>query len=153
MELKTKIEATENRQEILITRSFDLPVNLLFKAYTEAELFEQWMNTKVFKFDMQKHGCYQFKTSHNGQLMFSANGAIHDIILNKKIIRTFEMENTPFPPQIEFLEFEKINDGSSQLNILTVFKSLYYRDEMLKLPFVQGLNMAHNRLQAMFSIN
>lgn len=47
MELKTKIHAEDGKQEIVITREFDLPVALLFKAYTEPELVEQWMNTKV----------------------------------------------------------------------------------------------------------
>jgi uncharacterized protein YndB with AHSA1/START domain len=131
----------------MITRTFDLPINLLFKAYTEATYFEQWMNTKVTKFDMQKHGSYRFETSHNGQVMFAANGTIHDIITNQKITRTFEMENTPFPPQMEYIEFENLSEDTSQLNMLLVFKSLHYRNEMLKLPFAQGLNMAHQRLQ------
>lgn len=151
MELKTQLHAPENRQEIIITRTFDLPVELLFKAYTDAELFEQWMNTSIVKFDIQKHGSYRFQTSHNGTIVFSANGVIHDVIINQKITRTFEMENTPFPPQIEYLEFESLSNESSILNMLLVFRSLHHRDEMLKLPFAQGLNMAHNRLQSIFN--
>ena len=49
MELKTKIKAEEGRQEIIITRQFDLPLALLFKAYVEPELVEQWMGTRVLK--------------------------------------------------------------------------------------------------------
>ena len=43
MELKTKIKAEENMQELFITREFDLPLELLFKAYEDAEIVEQWM--------------------------------------------------------------------------------------------------------------
>lgn len=151
MHLKTQLEAPENRQEIIITRIFDLSLELLFKAYTQAEFFEQWMNTQVVKFDMQKHGSYHFQTSHNKQVVFAANGVIHDIKSNQHIIRTFEMENTAFPPQIEYLNFESLSDETSKLTMLIVFKSLHFRDEMLKLPFSQGLNMAHNKLQEIFT--
>ncbi len=41
MEYKTKVNATENTQEILIRREFNLPVDLLYRAYTEAEFLEQ----------------------------------------------------------------------------------------------------------------
>jgi hypothetical protein len=57
------------------------------------------------------------------------------------------MENTPFPVQIEFLEFEKLSETTSKITIHTIYKSVDFRDQMLKLPFAQGLNMAHNRLQ------
>lgn len=151
MELKTKIHAEDGKQEIFITREFDLPVELLFKAYTEAELFEQWMGTKVTKFENKQHGSYRFETSNpQGDVVFSANGTIHEVIDNEKIIRTFQMENTPFPVQIEFLEFEKITDTTSKLTIQTIYKSVDFRNQMLKLPFAQGINMAHNRLQEMF---
>ncbi|MEG0925413.1 SRPBCC family protein [Chryseobacterium sp.] len=148
MELKTKIHAEDGKQEIFITREFDLPVELLFKAYTEAELFEQWMGTKVTKFENKQHGSYRFETSNpQGDVIFSANGTIHEIIQNEKITRTFQMENTSFPAQFEFLEFEKLTDTSSKITIQYIYKSVDFRDQHLKMPFAQGINMAHNRLQ------
>jgi len=148
MELKTQIKAEDNKQEIIITREFDLPIELLFKAYTEAEIVEQWMGTKVIKLENKQHGGYQFETSDpNGNVVFKANGTIHEFCLNKKITRTFEMENSPFAVQLEFLEFEKVSDHTSKLIMQIVYKSVEFRDQMLKLPFAQGLNMAHNRLQ------
>jgi len=148
MELKTQIKAEDNKQEIIITREFDLPIELLFKGYTEAEIVEQWMGTKVIKLENKQHGGYQFETSDpNGNVVFKANGTIHEFSLNEKITRTFEMENSPFAVQLEFLEFEKVSDHTSKLIMQIVYKSVEFRDQMLKLPFAQGLNMAHNRLQ------
>lgn len=147
MEQKTKIDAREGRQDLLITRAFDLPVELLFKAYSEAELIEQWMGTKVLKLENKNHGSYQFETSYNGNVVFKANGTIHQVVPNQKIIRTFEMENAPIGVQLEFLEFEKLNDDASKLTIQIIYKSEKHRAEQLKLPFSAGLNMAHNRLQ------
>lgn len=147
MEQKTKVNAEEGKQEIIITREFDLPLDLLFKAYEDPDLFEQWMGTKVLKMENKKHGSYSFETSHNGNVAFRANGTIHEFVTNQKITRTFEMENTPFPVQLEYLEFEKLTEESSKLTMHIVFKSTEFRNQLLQMPFAQGINMAHNKLQ------
>lgn len=148
MERKTKIHAEDGKQEIIITREFDLPLELLFKAYEDPEIVEQWMGTKVLKLENKKHGGWQFQTTDpKGNVVFQANGVIHEFVPEQKIIRTFEMENTPFAPQLEFLEFEKLTDSTSKLTMQIVYRSVELRDQMLQLPFAQGINMAHNRLQ------
>jgi uncharacterized protein YndB with AHSA1/START domain len=148
MERKTKIHAEDGQQEIVVTREFDLPVELLFKAYAEPEIVEQWMGTKVLKLENKKHGSWQFETPDNqGNVVFRANGTIHEFVPNQKIVRTFEMENTPFDVQLEFFEFEKLTNGTSKLTMHIVFRSVAYRDQLLQMPFAQGINMAHNQLQ------
>jgi uncharacterized protein YndB with AHSA1/START domain len=148
MELKTQINAETGKQDLVITREFDLPLELLFKAYVEPEIVEQWMGTKVLKLESKKHGSWQFETSDpKGNIVFQANGVIHEFVPEHKITRTFEMENTPFEPQLEFLEFEKLTEDTSKLTMQIVYRSVELRDQMLKLPFKQGINMAHNRLQ------
>jgi len=147
MEQKTKIHAEEGKQELLITREFDLPLELLFKAYAEAAIVEQWMGTKVLKLENKKHGSYQFETTDPKGNKHGFNGVIHEFVPNRKITRTFEMEHTPFDVQLEFLEFEKLTDDTSKLNMQVVYKSVALRDKMLQLPFAQGINMAHNRLE------
>ncbi|MGI9649790.1 SRPBCC family protein [Chryseobacterium sp. RLHN22] len=147
MELKTKIKAEENAQELFITREFDLPLELLFKAYEDAEIVEQWMGTKVIRLENRKHGSWRFETSHDGQVVFSANGVILEFVPNKKITRTFEMENSSFPVQLEFLTFESVQENKSKLTIQQIFKSVDYRNQLLKMPFAKGLSMAHDRLQ------
>ena len=148
MELKTKIHAEEGQQELIIIREFDLPLELLFKAYEEPEIVEQWMGTKVIQLDNQKHGSWRFETSHAGQVVFAANGVILEFAPNEKITRTFEMENASFPVQLEFFEFEKLTEETSKLTMQIIFKSVAFRNQLLKMPFAQGLSMAHDRLQA-----
>ena len=147
MELKTKINAEEGRQDLQITRKFDLPLDLLFKAYTEAELVEQWMGTRVIKLENRHHGGYHFITTDPKGNEHGFNGVIHEFIPGKKITRTFEMENSPFGVQLEFLEFEELTAETSTLSMQVVYRSAELRDQMLKLPFKQGINMAHNRLE------
>src|ERR1700730_2876295 len=151
MEQKTKINAEDGKQELVITREFDLPLELLFKAYAEPDLVEQWMGTKVLKLENKKHGSYQFETTDPKGNKYGFNGVIHEFSPNQKITRTFEMENTPFGVQLEFYEFEQLTDDTSKLNMHVIYESVAQRDQILKLPFAQGINMAHNRLQDIVS--
>jgi uncharacterized protein YndB with AHSA1/START domain len=152
MEQKTKVHAEDGKQELVITREFDLPVELLFKAYADPEIVAQWMGTKVQKLESKKHGSYQFETTDGqGNVVFKANGVIHEFIPDRKITRTFEMENAPFGVQLEICEFEQLTDSTSRLNVHTIYESAALRDQVLKLPFAYGINMAHNRLQDIVS--
>lgn len=147
MEYKTKVIAEQTKQDLLITRVFDLPVELLFRAYTEPGLVEQWMGTKVLKMENKKHGSFQFETTDPKGNKLRFNGTIHDFNVNQKIIRTFEFENKPFGVQLEFLLFEKLTENTSSLKIHSIYQSAGHRDEHLKMPFEFGINGAHNRLQ------
>src|SRR5690606_3130100 len=134
------------------SRDFDLPIDLLFKAHAEPELIEQWMGNKVLKMECKTHGSYAFETTNNqGNVLFRVSGSIHRFIENRNITRTFEMENTGFPAQLEFLDFEALDEETSRLVMQIIFRSVTDRDNMLKLPFAQGINMAHNQLQKIIS--
>ena len=157
MEQKTKINAEDGKQELTITREFDLPLELLFKAYAEPDLVEQWMSndystTKLLKVESKKHGSWQLQSSDaKGNVVFRANGVIHDFIPNQKITRTFEMENTPYGVQLEIYEFEQLSDDTSKLNMHVIYESVAQRDQVLKLPFARGISMAHDRLEDIVS--
>ena len=157
MEQKTKVNAEDGKQDLMITREFDLPLQLLFKAYQEPELVEQWMSneystTKLLKLESKKHGSWQLETTDpQGKVVFRANGVIHEFMPNQKLTRTFEFENMSFGVQLEVLKFEKLTDDTSKLNMHVIYESVAQRDQVLKLPFAQGINMAHNRLQDIVS--
>ncbi|HLP95522.1 MAG TPA: SRPBCC domain-containing protein [Saprospiraceae bacterium] len=148
MELKTNVHAEDGKQELIITRHFDLPVELLFKAYTIPELVEQWMGNKVLKMDNHAHGGWQFEVHDPaGKVVFSATGSIHDIVPNQKITRTFQIENSPFDAQLEFLEFEPLTDTTSLFTMHIIYRSAALRDQALQMGMGRGMAMAHNRLQ------
>ncbi|MDC6386288.1 ATPase [Flagellimonas taeanensis] len=147
MERKTKVHAEDGKQEIWITREFELPLESLFRAYEDPEIVSQWMGTHVLKLESKRHGSYQFETTDPMGNKHRFNGTIHEFVPNQKITRTFEMENAQFPVQLEFLQFESLTNTTSKLSIHMVYKSVEDRDRMLKLPFAQGISMAHDRLQ------
>ncbi len=153
MEQKTKIHAEDGKHDLVITREFDLPVELLFKAHADPQIIEEWMSNphataKVLKFEGRKHGSYQLESKDaDGKVVFRSNGVIHDFTENKKIIRTFELEDASFGVQLEIYEFGQLTKDTSKLTMHMIYESVAQRDQLLKLPFAQGLNWAHNRLQ------
>jgi uncharacterized protein YndB with AHSA1/START domain len=152
MELKTKIHAEDGKHDIMITREFDLPLELVFRAFTEPGLIEQWMGNQVLKFEAKRHGSWHFqKKDDKGVVVFEADGVIHEFIPNRKITRTFEMRNTPFGVQLEVSSFEQLGEERTLLKLHTIYESAEQRDQVLKLPFAQGINWAHNRLEEIVS--
>ena len=159
MELKTKVHAEDGKQDLTITREFDLPVELLFKAHVDPEIIVQWKvipNTtaKILKFGGKKHGSYQMQsTDAQGKVVSSVHGVIHEFIPNRKIIRTFEVENAPIGVQLEIYDFEPLTDNTSKLNMHVIYESGAIRDQVLKAPGAAGytMGMAHDRMQEIMS--
>ena len=148
MKTKTHVAAVDGQQDLTITRDFELPVQLLFRAYAEADLVEQWMGTKVLKLESRRHGSYEFETrTPTGDVAFRAHGVIHEFSEGRRMARTFEMEGAPFGVQLEVLEFEATTDATSRLRMHVIYESAAQRDQLLKMPFAFGLNMAHDLLQ------
>lgn len=152
MENKTTVEAPEGRADLRVTREFELPVELLFRAYSEASLLEQWMGTRVLSFENKAGGGYQFETrDKKGSVVFKAGGVIHSTRPNERIVRTFEMQSGDFEIQLEFLDFFSLAREKSRLQMHIVCRTPEHRDKILKMPFAFGINMAHNRLQEVAS--
>ena len=147
MDRKTEVHAEDDQHDLIITRTFDLPLELLFQAYVDPDILAQWMGTHVLKFEGKRHGSYQFETVDPKGNKHRFNGVIHAFVPNQSITRTFEMENTPFGVQLELYSFEKLTDETSKLTMHVIYESVAQRDQVLQMPFVKGINMAHKRLE------
>lgn len=152
MEQKTKIAAEDGKQELVITREFELPLELLFRAYIDPEVIGEWMTSKVVKLENRKGGSYQLeKKDDKGNVVFAAGGVIHEFIPEKKIIRTFEMANAPAGVQLEIYQFERLTDDTSKLRMHVIYESAAQRDQVMQWGFTQGINMAHDRIERVMS--
>lgn len=148
MEKKTKVIAEDGKQDYVITREFELPVDLLFRAHVDPELVGQWMGTKVLRLEGKKHGSYHFETADaQGKVLFAASGVIHELTPDRKIVRTFEMENAPVGVQLEVYTFEPLTDDTSKLHMHVIYESAALRDQVMRYGLAQGVGMAHDRLE------
>src|ERR671912_773367 len=97
---KTTIIAEPGKQELFITREFDAPRDLVFKAFNDADLMVQWlgprdMSMQIEKFDNRAGGSYRFFHTDPKGNKFGFNGAIHEVTKPERTIRTFEFEGLP----------------------------------------------------------
>jgi uncharacterized protein YndB with AHSA1/START domain len=156
MEPKTKTIAEEGKQDLMITREFDLPVELLFKAHVDPELLVQWKapsgtTGKILKFAGKKHGNYRFEiTDANGKVVAITHGVIHEFIPDRKIIRTFEVENSPMGVQLEIYDFEKLTPGTSKLHMHVIYESVALRDSVV-MHMGPNLCKAHDHMEEIVS--
>ena len=132
---KTTIIAERGKQEFFITREFDAPRELVFKAFNEPELLLQWLgpcnlSMEIEKYDSRSGGSYRFIHADNSGRKYAFNGTIHEVLAPERMIRTFEFEGLPERGHVslEFLTLEVLQGNRTKMQIHSVFKSVADRD-------------------------
>jgi uncharacterized protein YndB with AHSA1/START domain len=153
MDSKTKVTAEDGKHDRLLTREFDLPVELLFKGFVDPEIIVQWKTppgttAKISNLESRKNGSFQMQgMDAEGKVVFTTRGVIHELIPNLKIIRTFQVEGAPMGVQLEVYDFEKLADETSRLKMHVIYETVAQRDMVLKSPASGNMDLAFNRLQ------
>jgi uncharacterized protein YndB with AHSA1/START domain len=146
----TRIIAEQGRQEVIITRVFDAPRKLVFKAYTDRDLIPQWWGPKRFattidKLDVKPGGIWRFVQRDAAGDEYAFHGVYHEIISPERIVDTFEFEGMPGHVSLETLTLEEIG-GKTKVTGKSVFQSVEDRDEMLKEGMEEGVFETMDRL-------
>jgi uncharacterized protein YndB with AHSA1/START domain len=146
---KTKFTAEPGKQEIVITRVFDAPRELVFKASTDPNLIPQWwgpksLMTTVDKMDVKTGGVWRFVQRDADGNEFAFHGVYHEIS-PQRLVQTFEFEGMPGHVLLEICTFEDI-DGKTKLTEKSVYESVEDRDGMLKSGMKEGAIETMDRL-------
>src|SRR5947209_16423891 len=149
----TNISADPGKQEILITREFDAPRELVFKAFTDPQLIPQWwgpryLSTRVDKMDVRPGGQWRFINRDVEGNEYAFHGVYHEILAPERIIDTFEFEGLPETGHValETMKLEALPDGRTKLITQSVFQSVSDRDGMLQGGMEEGVNDTYDRL-------
>ena len=146
---KTVVTAEPGKQDILITREFDAPRELVFKAYTDPRLISQWwgprgVTTIVDKLEAKKGGMWRFV--HQAEdAEYAFNGVFHDVISPERMVQTFEFEPMAGHVLLETITFED-HGGKTKLIAQSVFQSVEDRDGMLQSGMESGAAESNDRL-------
>ena len=150
----TTILAEPGKQEILITREFDAPRELVFKACTDPELIPQWwgprnLSTEVDKMDVRPGGQWRFLNRDAQGNAYGFHGVYHEVLAPERIIDTFEFEGLPETGHVtlETMKLEALPGGRTRLTVQSVFQSVADRDGMLQSGMEEGLNETYDRLE------
>ena len=152
---KTEIKAEPGQQELFIIREFDAPRELLFRAYTEAELYEKWvgpkeMNMRVEKMDAVDGGSFRFVHERCGH-EYTFFGVYHDVTKPERIIGTFEFDGLPERGHVIMgtTKFEELPNGRSRLVHQSVFQSVQDRDGMIASGMERGVSDGYEKLDTL----
>ena len=141
-------------REIVITRMFDAPARLVYRAFTEPALVRRWMNgpagysMPVCDIDFRVGGRYRYvwKSDKDGSEM-ALVGEFREIVPNQRIVRTETFEGPWSPGEtvgtVELAE----SQGKTTVTTTVVYPTQQARDAMLKSGMKQGLEMSYNRLE------
>ncbi len=150
---KTTITAEPGKQEILITREFDAPRELVFKAFTDPQLIPQWwgprnLSTEVDKLDLRPGGQWRFINRDAQGNEYAFHGVYHEVLAPQRIIDTFEFEGLPETGHVtlETMKLEALPGGRARLITQSVFQSVADRDGMLQSGMEAGVNETYDRL-------
>lgn len=150
---KTKITAEPGKQELLITREFDAPRELVFKAHTDPKLYAQWigprrLTTTLTKFEPRSGGTWRYISKDKDGNEFAFHGSYHEVLAPERLIDTFEFEGLQEKGHVnlETLRLEELPGERTKLTIQVVFQSISDRDGMLQSGMEEGLNESHDRL-------
>jgi uncharacterized protein YndB with AHSA1/START domain len=150
---KTVVTAEPSKQELFITREFDAPRDLVFRAHTDPDLYVRWLGPRgltmtLETFEPVSGGRWRYiqKDEHGNEFAF--HGVNHEVLPPERIIGTFEYEGLPESGHVilETLRFEELPGGRTRLTGQSVFQSVADRDGMVQAGMEAGTVDSYERL-------
>lgn len=149
----TRITAEPGKQEMIIVREFDAPRDLVFRAHTDPELYEQWIGprgytTKIETFESRNGGRWRYIQTDKDGNTYAFHGVNHDVTPPERIIQTFEYEGLPEPGHVilEKATFDELPGNRTKFTGRSVFLSVEDRDGMLQSDMEEGMKDSFSRL-------
>ena len=153
MKKVTKITAEPGKQEIFITREFDAPRELVFRAHTDPELYTQWLGPRELtmtleKFEPRNGGVWRYFHKDKDGTEYGFHGVYHEVLAPTRLISTFEYEGLPETGHVilSTATFEALPDRRTRLTSHSVFQSVADRDGMIQAGMERGVNDGYERL-------
>ena len=146
----TRIIAERGKQEVIITRVFDAPRTLVFRANTDRNLISQWWGPKRFtttidKMDVKPGGQWRFVQRDAAGNEYAFHGVYHEVRSPERIVDTFEFEGMPGHVSLETCTLEDIG-GKTKVTTKSVYQSVEDRDEALASGMEKGVLETMDRL-------
>ncbi len=149
---KTTITAEPGKQELFITREFDAPRELVFKAHTDPNLYVQWLGPRGYEMTLETFepfsgGRYRYVHKNQEGNEFGFHGVFHEIS-EELMIQTFEFEGLPESGHVtlDTMRLEKLPGDRTRITIQSVFQSVSDRDDAVQSGMERGVNEGYERL-------
>lgn len=154
---QTTITVKPGQQDLFITREFDAPRELVFKAFTDPDLYIQWLGPRGYKmkletFEPQSGGRYRYIHTDTAGNDYGFHGVFHEMT-PERMIQTFEFEGLPEPGHVSLdsMQLESLPGDRTKVTIHSVFQSVADRDGMVESGMERGVNEGYERLDEVLS--
>ena len=146
----TEFVIEPGRQDIVITRVFDAPREVVFKALTDPNLIPSWWGparyeTTVDRADVRPGGQWRYVSRDADGTEYGFRGVYHDIVTPDRVVQTFEFEGMPGHVSLETATLEEV-DGKTRYVGVSVFQSVADRDGMAQSGMEEGASEGFDRL-------
>ena len=137
-----EIIVDEKVPTVTIIREFDAPVDKVFRAHVDPDLFVRWNWPDGFTvgfdhFDCRTGGAYRI-TMSGPEMEGSVHGSFHDVIPNELIVQTFTPDGVPDLVVLEKHRFEDLRDGRSRITATSLVDSFEFRDSFIAAGLAEG---------------
>jgi uncharacterized protein YndB with AHSA1/START domain len=147
---KTEYVIDPGKYDIVMTRVFDAPRELVFKAFTDPKLFAQWWGprgytNRIDKFEARRGGEWRVVQTDTHGNEFAFRGVHHDVVAPERTVATFEFEGMPGHVVMQTATFESLGDKTRVVQ-QAVFQSVEDRDGMIASGMQKGSDDSMDRL-------
>ncbi len=141
-----KIELPENSQNILGTATINAPLEKVFAAYVNKEMFSKWIGgdiatkVNVDTFDARSGGSWHMVNMDKDGNAWPFGGSYHEVAKDERIIWTFEFLGMPERGHValERMDFVRVNDNTTEIRTSSTYQSVVERDSMVESGMEDG---------------
>ena len=147
---KTIVSAEPGKQEIFITREFDAPRELVFKAHIDPQLYVQWLGPHGYEmiletFEPVNGGKYRYVHKDTAGNEYGFHGTFHALSIDN-MVQTFEFEGYPGHVSLDCMTLEELPGNRTKATFHSVFQSVSDRDGMIQNGMEKGVTEGYERL-------
>jgi uncharacterized protein YndB with AHSA1/START domain len=147
---KTEITAEPGIPVITITREFDAPRGLVFRAHSDPDLLVQWLGprdlaTAIDRYEVRDGGTWRYVQTDAEGNAYGFHGVFHGDPSPDAIVQTFEFEGAPGHVCLQTAAFAE-RDGKTLMRTVSSFQSVEDRDAMVASGMERGVHDSGERL-------
>ncbi len=147
---ETNIQAPDGVPYIDVSREFEAPRNLVFRAFTEPDLLVQWLGPGKYEmvidtYDVRAGGSWRYIHRDGNGNEYGFHGVFHGEPSPDGMVQTFEFEGAPGHVALDKLVLEE-RDGRTIVHTHSVYQSLEARNAMVESGMAEGMDAGFNKL-------
>lgn len=146
-----QVTAEPGVPQVLTSRTFDAPRELVYRAFTDPDLLVQWLGPRKYtmtidRYDLRAGGTWRYVHADDAGNAFGFHGVFHGDPSPDGMVQTFEFEGAPGHVSMDTVTFEE-ESGRTTVRTNSVFQSVEARDAMVSSGMAYGMREGYERLE------